>query len=63
MVKMGTFLGMSLGAFAFWHSMDKVHVWIALHQDEKREREEKELEVRRMRAELVQHAKQSDSLA
>ncbi|MFS7904144.1 hypothetical protein Hanom_Chr01g00032561 [Helianthus anomalus] len=22
-------------AFVFWKSMDKVHVWIALHQDEK----------------------------
>ncbi|KAG6692376.1 hypothetical protein I3842_10G111900 [Carya illinoinensis] len=27
---------MSLGAFLFWESMDKLHVWIALHQDEKR---------------------------
>ncbi|XP_022887633.1 uncharacterized protein LOC111403375 [Olea europaea var. sylvestris] len=35
MVKMGTFFGMSLGAFIFWQTMDKVHVWIALHQDEK----------------------------
>ncbi|KAL9241136.1 hypothetical protein vseg_015280 [Gypsophila vaccaria] len=63
MVKMGTFLGMSLGAFVFWQTMDKVHVWIALHQDEKREQEEKEMEIRRMRAELIQQAKQRDSLA
>ncbi|KAK9707471.1 hypothetical protein RND81_07G199500 [Saponaria officinalis] len=63
MVKMGTFFGMSLGAFIFWQSMDKVHVWIALHQDEKREREEKEMEVRRMREVLIQQAKQRDSLA
>ncbi|KAJ0491086.1 hypothetical protein HanHA300_Chr12g0462931 [Helianthus annuus] len=35
MVNMTTFFGMSLGAFVFWQSMDKVHVWIALHQDEK----------------------------
>lgn len=35
MVKMASFFGMSLGAFVFWQSMDKVHVWIALRQDEK----------------------------
>ncbi|MFS8005710.1 hypothetical protein Hanom_Chr13g01240571 [Helianthus anomalus] len=35
MVNMTTFFGMSLRAFVFWKSMDKVHVWIALHQDEK----------------------------
>ena len=35
MVKVATFFAMSLGAFVFWQSMDKVHVWIALHQDEK----------------------------
>ncbi|XP_074274364.1 uncharacterized protein LOC141598580 [Silene latifolia] len=63
MVKMGTFLGMSIGAFVFWQSMEKVHVWIALHQDEKREREEKEIEVRRMREELIQQAQQRDNLA
>ncbi|XP_021743866.1 uncharacterized protein LOC110712442 [Chenopodium quinoa] len=63
MVKMGTFFAMSLGAFAFWQSMDKVHVWIALHQDEKREREEKEMEIRRVREELMQQAKQRDSVA
>ncbi|KAL0664157.1 hypothetical protein Bca4012_100995 [Brassica carinata] len=35
MVKVLTYFGMTLAAFAFWQSMDKVHVWIALHQDEK----------------------------
>ena len=35
MVRLGTIAGMTLGAFLFWESMDKVHVWIALHQDEK----------------------------
>ena len=35
MVKVGTYFAMTLGAFVFWQSMDKVHVWIALHQDEK----------------------------
>ncbi|KNA17044.1 hypothetical protein SOVF_083730 [Spinacia oleracea] len=63
MVKMGTFFGMSLGAFVFWQSMDKVHVWIALHQDEKKEREEREMEVRRVREELMQQAQQRDSVA
>ncbi|CAI0547480.1 unnamed protein product [Linum tenue] len=35
MVKVSTYFLMSLGAFGFWQSMDKLHVWIALHQDEK----------------------------
>lgn len=35
MVRVATYFGMSLGAFVFWQSMEKVHVWIALHQDEK----------------------------
>ncbi|CAO2829375.1 unnamed protein product [Amaranthus hypochondriacus] len=63
MVRIGTIAGMSLGAFLFWESMDKVHVWIALHQDEKREREEKEKEVRRMRDELVRQATERNSIA
>ncbi|CAO2828890.1 unnamed protein product [Amaranthus hypochondriacus] len=63
MVRLGTIAGMTLGAFLFWESMDKVHVWIALHQDEKREREEKEREIRRMRDELIQQAKERDSIA
>ncbi|GMP33418.1 hypothetical protein CsSME_00006744 [Camellia sinensis var. sinensis] len=40
MVKVATYFTMTLGAFVFWQSMDKIHVWIALHQDEiERERE------------------------
>lgn len=35
MVKVATYFALTLGAFVFWQSMDKVHVWIALHQDEK----------------------------
>ncbi|PSR84809.1 Coiled-coil domain-containing protein [Actinidia chinensis var. chinensis] len=64
MVKVGTYFAMTLGAFVFWQSMDKVHVWIALHQDEKQERMEKEAEVKRVRDELLrEQAKQKDSLA
>lgn len=62
MGKTATFFAMSLGAFVFWQSMDKLHVWIALHQDEKREREERERQIRKMREELIQEAKQRDSL-
>ncbi|CAM8876384.1 unnamed protein product [Rhodiola kirilowii] len=61
MVKVATYFGMTFGAFLFWQSMDKVHVWIALHQDEKKERLEQEVEVRKMREELLR--KQRDSLA
>ncbi|XP_024933892.1 uncharacterized protein LOC107428475 [Ziziphus jujuba] len=64
MVKVGTYFAMTLGAFIFWQSMDKLHVWIALHQDEKNERLEKEAEIRRVREELLrQQANQRDSLA
>ncbi|XP_023537427.1 uncharacterized protein LOC111798484 [Cucurbita pepo subsp. pepo] len=63
MVKVATFFAMSLGAFVFWQSMDKLHVWIALRQDEKKERLEREAEIRRVREELLQQAKQKDSLA
>ncbi|KAG1358921.1 hypothetical protein COCNU_08G003670 [Cocos nucifera] len=35
MVKVATYFAMVFGAFVFWQSMDKLHVWIALHQDEK----------------------------
>jgi hypothetical protein len=35
MVRVATYFTMTFGAFLFWQSMDKVHVWIALHQDEK----------------------------
>ncbi|EYU30602.1 hypothetical protein ABFS83_11G061900 [Erythranthe nasuta] len=63
MVKVATFFGMTFGAFLFWQTMDKVHVWIALHQDEKKERMEKEIEIRRMREELYREQKEKDSLA
>ncbi|KAK6116567.1 hypothetical protein DH2020_049673 [Rehmannia glutinosa] len=63
MVKVGTFFAMSFGAFLFWQTMDKVHVWIALHQDEKKEKMEKEAEIRRMREEFYQQQKEKDSLA
>ncbi|EOY00715.1 Uncharacterized protein TCM_010653 [Theobroma cacao] len=63
MVKVATYFAMTLGAFVFWQTMDKVHVWIALHQDEKKERLEKEAEIRRVREELLQKAKQNDPLA
>ncbi|XP_011071163.1 uncharacterized protein LOC105156659 [Sesamum indicum] len=63
MVKVATFFAMSFGAFLFWQTMDKVHVWIALHQDEKKERMEKEAEIRRMREELYQQQRERDSLA
>ncbi|OVA20540.1 hypothetical protein BVC80_1065g92 [Macleaya cordata] len=63
MVKVATFFAMTLGAFVFWESMDKVHVWIALHQDEKQERLEKEMAIKRAREELLAQAKQKDSLA
>ncbi|KAM7484162.1 hypothetical protein LguiA_000171 [Lonicera macranthoides] len=63
MVKVATFFAMSLGAFVFWQSMDKVHVWIALHQDEKKERMEREAEIKRVREELLQQARERDSLA
>ncbi|KAM0940273.1 hypothetical protein DsansV1_C19g0162201 [Dioscorea sansibarensis] len=62
MVRVATYFAMTLGAFVFWQSMDHLHVWIALHQDEKREREEKEREIKRMREELLAKAKQEDSL-
>lgn len=63
MVKVATYFAMTLGAFIFWQTMDKVHVWIALHQDEKKERMEREMEIKRVREELLQEAKQKDSLA
>ncbi|XP_054821095.1 uncharacterized protein LOC129319996 [Prosopis cineraria] len=64
MVKVSTYFAMSLGAFLFWQSMEKVHVWIALRQDEKKERLEKEAEIRRVREELLrEQANQKDSLA
>lgn len=62
MVKVSTFFAMTFGAFLFWETMDKVHVWIALHQDEKQERMKKEAEIRKMREELVKQNKESESL-
>ncbi|XP_021807648.1 uncharacterized protein LOC110751484 [Prunus avium] len=63
MVKVATYFAMTLGAFVFWQSMDKVHVWIALRQDEKQERLERELEIKRVREELLQQAKQRETQA
>ncbi|XP_073294336.1 uncharacterized protein [Primulina huaijiensis] len=63
MVKVATFFGMSFAAFVFWQTMDKVHVYIALRQDEKKEKMEKEAEIRRMREELYQQQREKDSLA
>ncbi|XP_057811073.1 uncharacterized protein LOC131025357 [Salvia miltiorrhiza] len=63
MVKVGTFFAMSFGAFLFWETMDKVHVWIALHQDEKKERMENEAEIRRMKAELYKQQREKDASA
>ncbi|OIW00375.1 hypothetical protein TanjilG_05725 [Lupinus angustifolius] len=60
MVKVSTYFAMTLGAFVFWQSMDKVHVWIALHQDEKQERLEKEAEIRRVREELWKQQQQAN---
>ncbi|XP_047055176.1 uncharacterized protein LOC124661985 [Lolium rigidum] len=61
MVRVATYFAMTFGAFLFWESMDKVHVWIALHQDEKQERMERELEIQKMKAELIAQAKESES--
>ncbi|KAK4780002.1 hypothetical protein SAY87_016112 [Trapa incisa] len=61
MVRLATGFAMCVGAFLFWSTMDRVHVWIALHQDEKKERLEKEAEVRRLREQLL--LEQKDSLA
>nr|ACG30680.1 hypothetical protein [Zea mays] len=57
MVRVATYFAMTFGAFLFWQSMDRVHVWIALHQDEKKERMERELEIKRMQAELLAQAR------
>lgn len=35
MVRLVTAFGMTVAAFMFWETMDKVHVWIALRQDAK----------------------------
>ncbi|ERN13677.1 uncharacterized protein LOC18441923 [Amborella trichopoda] len=61
MVKVATFFAMTLGAFVFWESLDRLHVYMALHQDEKKERLEREMEIKRVRDELLK--KQKDSMA
>ncbi len=58
MVRVATFFAMSAAAFLFWETMDKVHVWIALRQDEKRERIENDMAIKRRREELIEEAKQ-----
>ncbi|KAG6746096.1 hypothetical protein POTOM_050609 [Populus tomentosa] len=80
MVKVAGFFAMSVGAFIFWQTMDKIHVWNALRQDEKdgatlvievlkdekhvmQERFEKEMEIKRVREELLRQAKDKDDLA
>ncbi|URD88546.1 hypothetical protein MUK42_30353 [Musa troglodytarum] len=60
MVRVATYFAMSFGAFLFWRSMEKVHVWMALHQDEKMERLEREMEIKRLREELLAQARQMD---
>nr|XP_027098421.1 uncharacterized protein LOC113717808 [Coffea arabica] len=63
MVRVASFFGMAFGAFIFWQTMDKVHVWIALHQDEKQERMAKEAEIKKMREELLrQNRERGDTL-
>ncbi|XP_031475842.1 uncharacterized protein LOC116247714 [Nymphaea colorata] len=63
MVRIVTFFGMTLGAFMFWQTMDRLHVWIALHQDEKQERLEREMEIKRVRQQLLAEAKERESIA
>ncbi|KAK1314601.1 hypothetical protein QJS10_CPA06g01264 [Acorus calamus] len=57
MVSMSSFLAMSAGAFLFWKSMDKLHVYMTLHYDEKQEAKKKVMEIRRMREELLAQSK------
>ncbi|KAJ8765535.1 hypothetical protein K2173_014657 [Erythroxylum novogranatense] len=61
MVKAATYFATTLGAFVLWQTQDKVHVWIALHQDEKQNRLERE-EIRRVREKLIQEAKEKETL-
>ncbi|XP_031387278.1 uncharacterized protein LOC116200584 [Punica granatum] len=61
LVRVASFFGMTIGAFVFWQFMDRVHSWIALHQDEKIERLEKEAEIRRVREELIQQLQQKQT--
>nr|ABK24944.1 unknown [Picea sitchensis] len=61
MVKVSTFAAMTLGAFIFLQSVDKLHVWIALRQDEKRERQMQELEIAKMKKTLLTDLKEKES--
>lgn len=61
MVKVSTFAAMTLGAFIILQSMDKLHVWIALRQDEKRERQMQELEIAKMKKNLLAELKEKES--
>ncbi|XP_057817264.1 uncharacterized protein LOC131030448 [Cryptomeria japonica] len=61
MVKVITFAAMTVGAFIFWQTMDKAHVWMALHQDEKREKELQEMEIVRTRQKLLRELKEKES--
>ncbi|KAL4638830.1 hypothetical protein ACB092_03G175200 [Castanea dentata] len=63
MVKLVHYCAMTLAAFAFYETMEKIHIWIALRQDEKEERKEKEAEIRRVQQKLLQESKQRDPLA
>ncbi|XP_042418491.1 uncharacterized protein LOC122006880 [Zingiber officinale] len=63
MVRVATFFAMSFGAFVFWQSMEKVHVWFALRQDEKQERLDKEMEIKRLREEFLAQVRERNSHA
>ncbi|KAK4597831.1 hypothetical protein RGQ29_015376 [Quercus rubra] len=63
MVKLVHYCAMTLAAFAFYETMERIHVWIALRQDEKQERLEKEVEIRRVQQKLLQESKQRDPIA
>ncbi|WJZ80683.1 hypothetical protein VitviT2T_000583 [Vitis vinifera] len=62
MVRLVTAFGMTVAAFMFWETMDKVHVWIALRQDAKKERIENEMAIKRRREQLIEEAKQKGML-
>ncbi|KAJ9708735.1 hypothetical protein PVL29_000649 [Vitis rotundifolia] len=62
MVRVITAFGMTVAAFMFWETMDKVHVWIALRQDAKKERIENEMAIKRRREQLIEEAKQKGML-
>ncbi|KAJ8763537.1 hypothetical protein K2173_002420 [Erythroxylum novogranatense] len=62
MVKVATYFAMTLGAFMLWKTLDKAHVWIALYQDEKLERLEREAKIRRVKEELIRQAQEKEAL-